>query len=294
MAKHGLLHPVVVNGSEDSKLVVLDGFKRLTVLREQEQSEVWVRVMHLPEAAAQAAILTYNAGNRGGLSELQEGLVIQSLVRGCKLQQKQVAELVGRHKSWVSRRLLLVEQLCESVQKDLRVGLVSPMVAREVAQLPRGNQARVVQVVRDNGLTSRQAAELCTMHRAANNGQMGQKALEELLDDPVRFLDRADDKPKSEPRDPRLSEIGERIRRRLVRFDQACCALRYILNRYSVPSLRTSDRRVLAPMGDEIGERGRRVVERLIELAEAERERTVGPDESERSVEEPEIEMPIE
>lgn len=57
VARHGLLYPVTVNGTEDGKLVVLDGFKRLLVLREREESEVWVRVVHLSAPEAQAAIV---------------------------------------------------------------------------------------------------------------------------------------------------------------------------------------------------------------------------------------------
>lgn len=269
VARHGLLHPVIVNGAQDGTLVVLDGFKRLAVLREQEQREVWVRVVHLPDTAARAAILSYNAANRGGLSELEEGWIIRSLVRECKLRQNQVAELLGHHKSWVGRRLLLIEGLCESVQQDMRLGLVSPTVARELTRLPRGNQARVAQVVRDHGLTSRQAAELCTLHRAAQCGEMSSGALREVLADPLRFVARADPEARPRSKDPRLSEAGDEIRRQLVRFDQAAAGVRFVLNKYPVPMLREPDSRLLGPMGADIAERGQKTLERLAELAQA-------------------------
>ncbi len=267
---HGLLNPIIVNGDEDEKLVVLDGFKRVTVLREREERTVWVRVVHLPDSAARAAILTFNAGNRGGLSELEEGWIIQSLVRDCKLAQTKVAELVGRHKAWVCRRLLLVEQLCESVQRDLRVGLVSPTAAREVARLPRGNQERVAQVIRENGLTSRQTAELCSRYLEARGGDTSAEAIEELLGDPLRFVESQKTNPEREPRqarDPRLSEPGEQIRRRLVSFDLACGEVRAMFRRYPVSGLRKQDHRVLSPLGADIGARGQAVIERLAELA---------------------------
>ena len=266
VAKHGLLNPVVVN-DEDEKLVVLDGFKRLTVLREREERAVWVRVVGLPDSAARAAILTINAGNRGGLSELEEGWIIRSLVRDCKLPQKTVAELLGHHKAWVCRRLLLVERLCESVQKDLRLGLVSPTVAREVARLPRGNQDRVTQVIRENGLTSRQASELCSRYLEAQGDETSAAAIEELLSDPLRFVEQTKNKPVPEAKDPRLSEIGEQIRRRLVRFDRACDEVRSTFDQYPVPRLRQQDHRVLGPLGADIRERGQKVIERLTELA---------------------------
>ena len=269
VTRHGLLNPIIVNGNEDENLVVLDGFKRLTVLREQNEDTVWVRQMHLPDSAARAAIMTCNAGNRGGLTELEEGWVIRSLVRECKLPQKQVAELLGRHKAWVCRRLLLVERLCESVQQDLRLGLVSPTVAREVARLPRGNQARVAKVVRENGLTSRQVGELCSRYLAAQAGDPAAEAIEELLSDPLRFVEQPEARQSHKPRDPRLSEVGEQIRQRLVRFDRAAADIRAIFDRYPVASLRVQDHRVLGPMGADIGERGQKATDRLVELARA-------------------------
>ena len=275
VARHGLLHPVIVNGTEDGKLVVLDGFKRLLVLREREESEVWVRVVHLPETEAQAAIVMYNAAQQTGLSELEEGWVVRSLVRDHKLKQTDVAQLLGRHKSWVCRRLLLVERLCDSVQQDMRVGLVSATAARELARLPRGNQDEVGRSVRDHGLTSRQTGELCSLYLGAQNGDMSKDALREVLADPLQFVGRQAPAPSPTAKDPRLSEAGEQIRRWLVRFDQAATGVQSILDRYPVASLRDTDHRVLSSLGADIAERGRNTLVRITDLARADAQANV-------------------
>ena len=92
-------------------------------------------------------MLTYNDARRGGMAELEEAWVARSLVREQKLQQKRVAELLGRHKSWVCRRLMLAEHLSKAVEDDMPLGLINATIARELIRLPRGNQARVAQVV---------------------------------------------------------------------------------------------------------------------------------------------------
>jgi len=71
-----------------------------------------------------------------------------------------VAQLVRRHKSWVSRRLLLVEGLDDAVQADVRLGLLSPRSAVAIAALPRGNQHQASVLVGKRGLTTRQTETL--------------------------------------------------------------------------------------------------------------------------------------
>jgi ParB-like chromosome segregation protein Spo0J len=230
VALHGLLHPLIVNGIDDGVLVLLDGFKRLTAIEEQGAEDVLVRVVHLSEVASQAAMLTYNDGRRGGMAELEEAWVVRSLVRGQKLQQKRVAELLGRHKTWVCRRLTLAEYLAKPVEDDMRLGLINATIARELVRLPRGNQACVAQVVRDHGLTSRQTARLVELYLGAESAD----AVEALLADPLRALatvtqhkDKAANQPASVDAavDPRLSATGAQLARQLRRFDRAAVSV---------------------------------------------------------------------
>jgi hypothetical protein len=61
--------------------------------------------------------------------------------------QRQIAQLIRRDKSWVYRRLVLVEWLTSNVESDVRLGLLSANVAREVSWLPRCNQEKAAQVI---------------------------------------------------------------------------------------------------------------------------------------------------
>ncbi len=73
--------------------------------------------------------------------------------RGC------IAARLGRHKSWVCRRLMLVEALDPAVQADVRLGLLMPRAAPAVGQLPRGNQPAAAEP-RDPAWAHRAADEL--------------------------------------------------------------------------------------------------------------------------------------
>jgi ParB-like chromosome segregation protein Spo0J len=143
------------------QLEVLDGFKRLAAARELGWPELRVLRQPLPEADAKAWLVALHAVH--GLTELEEGWLVRSLHRDHGLPQSAVAAELGRHKSWVCRRLLLVESLDAEVQARVRLGLLAPRAALALHALPRGNQAAAGEVVARRGLTVRQT-ELFVTH----------------------------------------------------------------------------------------------------------------------------------
>ena len=85
---------------------------------------------------------------------------MQSLYREDGLMQPEIGVLLGRHKSWVSRRLSLIERLSEELQKDIRLGLLSVSAGRELAKLPRGNQGAVASAVLKHRFSIREIEKL--------------------------------------------------------------------------------------------------------------------------------------
>jgi hypothetical protein len=105
------------------------------------------------EQAAKAMILALN-GTARGMKELEEAWIVHALVREDGLSQVQVAELLERHKSWVCRRLALLERLSEECREDLRLGLLSPTMARQLTRLAAGHPAGGVGGARREHLTA--------------------------------------------------------------------------------------------------------------------------------------------
>ncbi len=106
-----------------------------------------MRVLEVDEPTAKAAILSLNRDQRP-VRELEEAWVVQGLVRDDGMTQVEAAHLLGRHKSWVCRRLALLEKLSVAVKEDLRLGLVGPSLARQLTRLPVGNQETLLALVR--------------------------------------------------------------------------------------------------------------------------------------------------
>jgi ParB/RepB/Spo0J family partition protein len=259
LARDGQLSPLLVNRERDGKLAVLDGLKRLRALRELGSEHALVRVVEMDDAAACTAMVVHNAAHQG-LCELEQAWVVRSLVRDCRLQQSRVAELLGHHKSWVCRRLALAERLDETLQQDMRLGLVSATLARELSRLPRGNQARVALTVREHGLSSRACATL--VERAL--GCCDERQLAALLHDPWRCL--AAREPVDPPPDPRLGQAAERVRQDLLSLERAAQRLIARLAAHPPSSLVATELEVLAELAGGVGEQSRTAVNRIDEL----------------------------
>lgn len=158
LQRHGQLSPVLVFGGGEH-LEVVDGFKRLRAARELGWPELLTERMTVADRAqAKAAMALVNGGR--GLHEMEEAWLVRSLYREDHLQQPQIGRLLCRHKSWVCRRLMLAECLADTVEADVRLGLLAARAATELARLPRGNQRAAADAVMARGLTVAQTARL--------------------------------------------------------------------------------------------------------------------------------------
>ncbi len=110
--------------------------------------------------AIEAKLRVAELHDRRGLTELEEAWLVRSLHRDDGLGQPEIARRMSRHKSWVWRRLMLVESLEPAVQAHVRLGLLAPRAAVAVSRLPRGNQVAASTVVVRRGLTVRQTDSL--------------------------------------------------------------------------------------------------------------------------------------
>jgi ParB/RepB/Spo0J family partition protein len=153
LTRHGQLSALCLF-VEGGQLEIIDGFKRVRAARALGLRTLRARVTDVD--AVQAKVQLAALHDRRGLTELEEAWLIRSLYREHGLSQPTIATRLGRHKSWVFRRLMLVEALDPAVQADVRLGLLAPRAAVAVSQLPRGNQHDLARLVIRRGLTVRQ------------------------------------------------------------------------------------------------------------------------------------------
>jgi ParB-like chromosome segregation protein Spo0J len=209
LSRYGQVSPLVACLRED-RPEVIDGFKRLAAARTLAGVRTLsVRLLAADDRTAKAAIYGLNQSGRS-LRELEEAWIVHALVREDGLAQQDVAELMGRHKSWVSRRLALLERLAGEAREDLRLGLLTVSAARALVQLPTGNQLEVLACARREGLSTVEMRGVVDLLR----GAAGPPQMEYVLKRPRQALAQAQAGPVP-AHDPRLSATGNRVARQL-------------------------------------------------------------------------------
>lgn len=208
LSQFGQLSPIVVRqGQIDFQII--DGFKRYHAATALNWSSLQAHSLTVTRRAATAMILTYNKNNHS-LSAYEEALVLLALKQDHQLSQEEIAALVGYSASWVSRRLALVEKLEPAVKDELKLGVISTTQAREIAQLPRGNQPEMIKTIVDHDLNSRQTAVLVDELRKTQDREQQRY----ILDHPMEVLER-DQSTIESFYDARLSSAGNRLLRSL-------------------------------------------------------------------------------
>jgi ParB-like chromosome segregation protein Spo0J len=208
LAAQGQLTAVVAV-ERGGKLEVVDGFKRLAAAKQLGWSDLAVRLTQADDAGLWSTMLSLNRGPHS-MTELEEGLVLRELVQ-TGLTQVQAAQLVHRHKSWVSRRIGLVERLHPELVEGIRLGLVVAGVARRLLALPPGNQLEVAAASASAGLGPRDTELLVSLWQRAKDPEV-RKA---LLVHPRASLQQAHPELHRPTVDPRLTVQGQQLARLL-------------------------------------------------------------------------------
>jgi ParB family chromosome partitioning protein len=241
LRRYGQMSPVVVFPWQ-GRYELIDGFKRLAAARAVHGwSSLCARVIEADARTAKAAIYGLNRAS-GKTSELEEAWIVHALVREDGLPQVEVADLLGRHKSWVCRRLALIEKLGDPANEELKVGLLSPTCARQLVRLPPGNQPALLEVIRREALTVHELEGVVDLIQRAPSRELQQY----ILDAPREALSQANGACLPS-RDPRLSVIGNQVWRRLGLLLELLGRMEGWLTHEGVAGLTPKDRDVLAP-----------------------------------------------
>jgi ParB-like chromosome segregation protein Spo0J len=261
LRRWGQCAPIVATVRQE-RPQILDGFTRWEAAHQvRGMSTLAVRLIEVDDRRAKAAIHGLNQSGRRPY-ELEEAWIVQSLVRDDGLTQAEVAELLGRHKSWVCRRLALLEKLCTEVRQDLEVGLLTPTAAREIARLPAGNQSEVLDVSRREALNNEELSGVVRLLLGAVTAE--QKLF--VLTRPREALGHAG-APEHKGWDPRLSARGNRVSQQLAVLLDRLAGMENFLECRGWTALVAADRLVLGPVFLRLARDAKRVAEEAGDLA---------------------------
>jgi ParB/RepB/Spo0J family partition protein len=209
LCEHGQQQPVlVVAGGEADRYVLIDGYARVAALAELKRDRVTATVLALSEA--EALVLAFRLERNRLRSAIEEGWLLRELLRGHRIAPSDLAALLGRSLSWVSRRLALVEVLPAVAEEAVHGGVIAAQAAMKcLVPLARANKGQCERLVANLGkrrLSVRQMARLYAGWRAGNAEQR-----ERIVERPLLYLDLEEREPETPP-DP-----GTEREQRLVR-----------------------------------------------------------------------------
>ena len=226
IGEHGQRLPVVVVRTEaDGRYILVDGYKRVRAIKRLAMDTVLAMVWDI--APCEALIVERLMRDSEPDSAIEQGWLLRTLKTEFGLSQDELARRFDRSKSWVSRRIALVDGLPPEVGERVRIGAVPPHAAMKyLVPLARANKADCIRLVTaiSGTVSSRQIAALYGGYKAA-----GKDGRERLCTDPELYL-RAIEAAKQGPDEAELTpghvvlrdlEALAGIARRLMRLMRA-------------------------------------------------------------------------
>lgn len=241
----GQIVPIVVVGAEPSGFVLIDGYQRVQAARRAGLDTLVAQVW--PQSVCQALCRLLATDGARQFDVFEQAAVLQELKTTHGLSHSRIGAQMGRHPSWVTRRLALVEQLPEPVVEAVRAGRLSSWSAsRVIVPLARANQAHaqaLVGALARQPLTSRQLEHFWRHYRRANRA-----ARENMAADPILFFKslaagQAHDQGQGAPEKRWLHDLG-RVGKNLHRLEKTARQV------FCLPIATLQQRRVTTALSD--------------------------------------------
>jgi len=185
--QYGLVTPIVTVEDSSGHHTVLKGEKELSVLKEMkvERADVFVASVK-DDADINKAILMLSSMHKE-LNPIAEGMLLRELLSSGEYNQKQLAELLMKSESWLSKRLTLAEQLSDHVADMVISQKVCPATAQNIARMPKTLQDTFANQIYSQLVSKSKVEKLVVAFRNKNTSNT---LKEEIINDPLSAIER--------------------------------------------------------------------------------------------------------
>jgi ParB family chromosome partitioning protein len=143
LAEIGQQLPIIVV-SEAERFIVIDGYKRVRALKRLARDTVRATGWQLPEVEA---LLLERRMRCASEDAFDQAWLLAELRHRFGLSLEELARRFDRNKSWVSRRLALIQVLPAQIQDSVRAGTLAAHAAMKyLVPLARANAAAALQL----------------------------------------------------------------------------------------------------------------------------------------------------
>ena len=140
ISRHGQLEAMLAVKSQDNRLILVDGYQRHAALKYLGRDVGMVRVADESESQTLYQLLILRGERQW--EAIEEAGLIQELHRRFSYSLSEIGKRIGRDKSYVKRRIDLLESLPEEILSRVIAGVISTWAAsRVLIPLARANSA---------------------------------------------------------------------------------------------------------------------------------------------------------
>jgi len=182
---YGQIVPALVVEDTKKKLVLIDGYLRVQALLACGQDQVLIDLLNDNEQNAMFSLL--NKSSERQWEAIEQAVLIQEMHRRFGFNLGNIAQRLGRNKSWVKRRLDLVEALPDRILKVVLSGRLSTWAAsRVIAPLARANASdaeKLVVQLEKEPLSTRDLSRFYEHYKKSN-----QSVRSRMVENPLLFI----------------------------------------------------------------------------------------------------------
>ncbi len=185
LERYGQIMPILVVTAEAPRYTLIDGYLRVAAAKRCGKDTLVSHIWHGSEKDGLCHVLIKDNERHWDIFE-QAGL-IQELHRHHGLSQRQIAHLLGKNPSWVSRRLSILASLPDNVAKSVQRGNISSWAAtRVLTPMARANTehaGRLAENLIKHPLSTRQLFIFFKHYQRSNR-----KVRENMVNNPQLFV----------------------------------------------------------------------------------------------------------
>lgn len=137
--QYGILTPPVVGSFSDGNKMLLSGECEFLTLKKMGIKDVYTINVPIEKKDSSKISLLISTLKRSP-NAISEGLLVEELLKLGEYNQYNLGKLIGKSKSWVSKRVSLVSRLEPAVRELVLQRNLCPHSAQEISKLPTSNQ----------------------------------------------------------------------------------------------------------------------------------------------------------
>lgn len=181
---HGQLEPLVTVAKEN-RFILIDGYQRYRALQQIGRDTANIITVEITEEESLLQLLTQRGERQW--EAIEEAGIIQELHHRFQYSFSEIGQKIGRDKSYVKRRLDLLESLPEEILQRVLSGIVSTWAAsRVLVPLARANEEDAIKLATHLDKSPLSTRELKTFYD--HYQKSNRKIRKRMIDAPDVFL----------------------------------------------------------------------------------------------------------